>query len=457
MKKAIAVILALVLVLSIPCAYAKSKKMEANVPVWTEETVRQYAMDYIEGKNLDTLWGYYDLQVRRYMPQDSFESILLDLQFLTGKFISLGSYRCFEEEELQLKTHVLHLCMEKMDLDMYFTHKNQEDDWEVMALEFVPAEREETELSMLVEDNIYVAPEMYQDTEITVGTDEYPLGGILTLPLDASVENPVPAVVLVHDDGELDRHMTVGQTALFDDLADLFGDMGIAVIRYDKRTYVYPDAPIDTVEAEVIEDAISAVRYAHQVEEIDSENIYVLGVGFGGYLSSRIAKESDDMTAGIIIVSGFTMSKLEYDWNHLQDTVEEDEKATYKNAVKKLKSMKESKASELTLFGHNGYYYWEMMQFAQTDTIKKLKIPTLIVHSQSDVIVEKADGLTAYQKAIGKSSKFVTYLDVRNLNHYLMNDLSVNEYGLPEYDYPAHLDLVTGREMGNWILTQSEK
>ena len=61
-------------------ALAKSKQMEDNVPVWTEETVKQYVTDYIGGREMSRLWGYYDLQIRRYMPLETYECFLTNLE-----------------------------------------------------------------------------------------------------------------------------------------------------------------------------------------------------------------------------------------------------------------------------------------------------------------------------------------------------------------------------------------
>ena len=142
MKRAIALTLMLTIILAcLPAGSLAAKQMEDGVPVWNEETVRQYALDYIEGKSMSRLWGYYDLQIRRYMPMETYEALLTDLEWMTGAFVELGSYRCFEEPENQLKTHVLHLIMEKQDLDLYFTHKDKEDDWEIMASNSCPRKK----------------------------------------------------------------------------------------------------------------------------------------------------------------------------------------------------------------------------------------------------------------------------------------------------------------------------
>ena len=108
MKRYLALILlAAILIGCMPVsAFAAAKQMNDGVPVWSEETVRQYALDYVEGKSMDRLWGYYDLQIRRYLPQTAFEAFLLDLEFLTGSFESLGS-----NAVTQLHTDNIHISM----------------------------------------------------------------------------------------------------------------------------------------------------------------------------------------------------------------------------------------------------------------------------------------------------------------------------------------------------------
>lgn len=234
MKRFCTLFLACVLLMSVlPVGALAGKQMNDDVPVWTEETVRQYALDYINGLSMDRLWGYYDLQIRRYLPQESYERFLIELEFLTGDFLGLGSYRCFEEDEWQLKTHVLHLCMEKQDVEMYFTHKNQENDWEIMAVEFVLADKEQPVETVHVD---------YTESAVAVGQEPYLLEGTLTMPASASASHPVPVCVLLHDFGAMDRDLTWGNTKLFADIAEQFAEMNIATLRYDKRSYAYPDA-----------------------------------------------------------------------------------------------------------------------------------------------------------------------------------------------------------------------
>ena len=62
------------------------------------------------------------------------------------------------------------------------------------------------------------------------------LPGTLLIPKG---EGPFPAVVLVQGSGPSDRDETIGGLKPFRDLAEGLAERGVAVYRFDKRTYVY--------------------------------------------------------------------------------------------------------------------------------------------------------------------------------------------------------------------------
>ena len=41
---------------------------------------------------------------------------------------------------------------------------------------------------------------------------------------------------------------------------------------------------------------------------------------------------------------------------------------------------------------------------------------------------------------------------IEPLNHILMNDLSTNDQGVPEYQFATTLDRLAGRNLAQWIL-----
>lgn len=457
MKRAIALTLMMTIIFAcLPAVSLAAKQMEDDVPVWTEETVRQYALDYIEGKSMSRLWGYYDLQIRRYMPMETYEAMLTDLEWMTGAFLELGSYRSFEEPENKLKTHVLHLIMEKQDLDMYFTHKDKEDDWEIMALEFVPAEKEALSDGgdMLVGGRATAEPD-YEETDVTVGQAPYVLEGVLTMPKEASEETPVPVCVFVHDFGAFDYDLTMGQTTFFADLADALGKMGVASLRYDSRAYAYPDAQAETVYDEAVEDALAACQLLKDNPLVDQERIVLVGLGFGGMIAPRIVSQSEGAFTAMIILGSTPKTLIEWycaTQPEAYGALGEETQGTIEKMIRKVSSISEEEARALTLFGKNGYYFWEDLHYNAADLIKELKVPTYIGQGRRDPIVSEDDGRIAYADAIGDNMTFMSFKAFRGLNHILMNDLTVNEDGLPEYAVATHIDTQAGRTLAQWVL-----
>lgn len=457
MKRAIALTLMMTIIFAcLPAVSLAAKQMEDDVPVWTEETVRQYALDYIEGKSMSRLWGYYDLQIRRYMPMETYEAMLTDLEWMTGAFLELGSYRSFEEPENKLKTHVLHLIMEKQDLDMYFTHKDKEDDWEIMALEFVPAEKEALSDGgdMLVGGRATAEPD-YEETDVTVGQAPYVLEGVLTMPKEASEETPVPVCVFVHDFGAFDHDLTMGQTTFFADLADALGKMGVASLRYDSRAYAYPDAQAETVYDEAVEDALAACQLLKDNPLVDQERIVLVGLGFGGMIAPRIVSQSEGAFTAMIILGSTPKTLIEWycaTQPEAYGALGEETQETIEKMIRKVSSVSEEEARALTLFGKNGYYFWEDLHYNAVDLIKELKVPTYIGQGRRDPIVSEDDGRIAYADAIGDNMTFMSFKAFRGLNHILMNDLTVNEDGLPEYAVATNIDTQAGRTLAQWVL-----
>lgn len=472
-KQSFAFMIALVLaVVALPIAsIAARPEMDEGVPVWSEETVKDYLLEYMKGDDLDTLWGYYDLQIRRYMPMVTYERMLTEIEWLTGSFIEFGSYRSFEEAELKQKTHVLHMRMEKQDLDVYFTHKNKADDWEVLAVEFVPAEDEAVSdgRNMLVAEEAEPESPVYTEEPVTVGSAPYLLDGILTLPVEASPKSPVPACVLVHGSGPNDMDETVGQTKMFADMAKALAAKGIATLRYDKRTYTYGNTmtseEIDnlTVEEETIQDAIAAGKLLQANQNIDPTRIILMGHSMGGMLAPRIATQGEDLFGGIVMIAGTPKTLLEIMIIQNQDAIakmDEEEQAAYTQQLEPIMEQVEAlakksgeEARQETLFGVNAYYFWEMQQHDPIALLKKLKLPIYIVQGNEDFQVSPENGVEAFEDALGDDRENIDYKIFRGLNHLLMRYTGVAEGKgtVQEYDTPATLDRVAANDIAAWI------
>jgi len=160
----------------------------------------------------------------------------------------------------------------------------------------------------------------YTDYPVIIGEGTgYPLKGILSMP--DHPEEKAPSVVLVHGSGPLNMDSEAFGVAVFRDIAQFLAKNGIAVLRYDKRTFAHGAVLMEqygddlTVWEESIEDAIRAKALLEREEHLDSSRIFVLGHSLGGMLAPRIVSEGD--FAGGIVMAGSPRSLLEiiYDQN----------------------------------------------------------------------------------------------------------------------------------------------
>jgi len=134
-----------------------------------------------------------------------------------------------------------------------------------------------------------------REIEVRIGKAPWELPGTLTLPQG---RGPFPLAVLGHDSGPQDRDETAGPRKPFRDLASGLAARGIAVLRYDKRSWAlriaFEALPRYTVREECLQDAAQAVHLAKSLPMIDPKRIYVLGHGLAGYLLPRLAQAVPD-------------------------------------------------------------------------------------------------------------------------------------------------------------------
>lgn len=149
--------------------------------------------------------------------------------------------------------------------------------------------------------------------EVIIG-GTWPVGGTLSMPAGASATNPVPGVILVHGSGASNRDAAVLENRPFYDIALYLSTNGVAVLRYDKTTYVHGEAILAqygaafTVWEETIESALNAARLLQDDPRIN--HVYMIGLSLGAMLAPRIHNAGGDFD-GLIFMAGTPRTMLE--------------------------------------------------------------------------------------------------------------------------------------------------
>ena len=196
-----------------------------------------------------------------------------------------------------------------------------------------------------------------------------------------------PIVVMVHGSGPLDRDETVMANKTFLDLACQLAEHGISTLRYDKRTMVYPQTPVSTMDDEVILDALAAIRLARTY----NNNVFLLGHSLGAMMAPAIALRADSLLAGIIMMAGPARDLEQVVSEQLDYLLPPDTPDSVRNAT-------------FDQLRTASPHYLQPQQ--QVQTAQQLSLPILILQGERDYQVTMTD-YRLWQQAIGERNGVV--------------------------------------------------
>ena len=315
-----------------------------------------------------------------------------------------------------------------------------------------------------------VLNEGFTDYPIVVGEEtSYPLNGILSMPNNTS--GMVPAVVLVHGSGPQDMDLTIFSNKPFRDIAEHLAANGIAVIRYDKRTFAHGERLLQelggsaTVFHETIEDAILAAEILKADARIDENRVYIAGISMGAMLAPRIHAEGGNF-AGIISLAGSPRSIHAISYRQLMLTIElmEDgeekdnalelsERASYDAAIAEILNLpdEEAKNTPVGIGGVSAYYYKDWDRIPTSDYVETISIPFLIMQGSADFQVFADEDFVAWQELLAgrENAAFKLY---EGLNHLFIQSSgwSITDFQ-EEYSVPGHVDGQVLADIAEWI------
>jgi len=352
---------------------------------------------------------------------------------------------------------VVRCTMERRTLDVLMTF---DADDRIIGLVFAPVDDDERRRPAWRLPP-YALPEAVVERPVVVhGDARFPLDGVLTLPRAAS---SVPAVVLVHPSGAHDGDGSQGAVKPFKDLAWGLATRGMAVLRYDKRTFAHPDglaavARSCTVDDEVVIDALAAVDLVRSVPAVDGRRVFLVGHGLGGTLAPRIAAR-DGRLAGVVLLGAptgapadaivrqcrylFDLDGTRTDEERRRLSAVEDEAAR----VRRLQATDADRA-ECRCFGAWPRYWLSLRDYDGPATAATLDLPILVARGARDFVATEAD-FAAWQKALAGRT------DARFLAYPTCNHLFVEGTGPSspaEYESPGHVAPQVILGVATWIL-----
>ena len=292
--------------------------------------------------------------------------------------------------------------------------------------------------------------EGFTDFPVIVGAEtDFPLRGILSIPDEVS--GSVPAVVLVHGSGPSNMDLEVYGITVFKDIAEYLAKSGIAVLRYDKRTYAHGARFAAlygnnfTVWEETIEDAILAKAFLAQNERVDGDRIYVLGLSLGGMLAPRIVSEGG--FAGAIIMAGSPRSLMDIIIDQNKYFIE----LNTMSAFDRLALYAEVNAARANYFGFPERYILDMDAHPPADLLAATNKPFLIMQGGKDFQVFADVDFVLYKEIAQGRDNFEFQL-YEGLNH-LFVESTMEKPTLDDYVAGSTVDPEPLRDIVAWINT----
>ena len=302
------------------------------------------------------------------------------------------------------------------------------------------------------------------DEKIIIGEGTaYPLNGILSMPEGA--EGQVPAAVLVQGSGSTNMDEKIMANRPFRDLADGLSALGIAVIRYDKRTFIYGRKLIKnksfTVYDETIDDVLKATAMLKADPRIDPGKVFIIGHSMGAMLAPQTDVMGGDF-AGLILMAG-TPRTLEVVLVEQYEDMLPSAKGLNRMIIKKLLGslkkkfsglyeMDDEEAKEIKIMGGaRAYYFKNMGENSVPSYLEKTSKPMLVLHGAKDAQVSVERDFDTYKELLaGRDNvRFKLYPE---LNHLFMT----SAYGTigdlkKEYKIPGHVDNGVINDIAGWI------
>lgn len=313
------------------------------------------------------------------------------------------------------------------------------------------------------------------------------LSGTLTLPTS---KGPFPVVLLIAGSGPIDRDETVFGHKPFLVLADYLTRQGIAVLRFDKRGCGKSTGNYDKATSQDFsDDVLAGIAYIKSRQEVNSNQIGLIGHSEGGIIAPMVAAKSKDV-AFVVLMAGtgvngeeilyeqcaliqravgatedtinqcrkfqeqmFTLVKTEPDPQIAAEQMQEIAK-NYKATLLETQEKVTLEHLERLAARVNTDWFRYYLTFDPSTTLKQVRVPVLVLNGELDLQVSSKQNLLVISKILEESgNKDFTIVELPKLNHFFQTceTGSIAEYAkIEETISPSVLNLIT-----EWVLERT--
>ena len=302
------------------------------------------------------------------------------------------------------------------------------------------------------------------DENVRIPSAGFTLATTLTTP----VEEPRPSsgwptVVLVSPNNAEDRDGTINGTPILGQLALALADQGFLVARYDRRGVGQSGGRQESADVEAhAEDARAVVRFLDDRDDVDEEQVSLLGYAEGGWTAMLAAARERRIDQLVLLGTPASTGP---------ELIMEQQRAALENLgtpdSERSEQIDLQQRINAAVLGNGSWdnipprlrrraetiWYRSFLQFDVAGTVRRTRQPILILHGDENrqIAVEHADRLLLLARQRRRNPPAEKII-LEGLDHAFMDDDSL-EYGeLQE----ASISLELPTALGNWLRTNQD-
>ncbi|USN96921.1 MAG: alpha/beta fold hydrolase [Candidatus Nomurabacteria bacterium] len=242
------------------------------------------------------------------------------------------------------------------------------------------------------------------ERQIEFTSDNYKLAGTFVTPDESK---PLPAVLMLPGSGQTDRDDNAKKLAInvFPQVAEAMSSIGVASLRYDKRGVGESEGDYWRSDLDDrIADAGAAIEWLKAQDDVDSDNVYVLGHSEGALVATSLAAGRAAVAGAILLAGSAKTGEETLIWQGEQivgsltgfskwlvDHLHIDAKKKQQQAIDKIKKSTKDTYKVQFIQRINAKWMRELLAYEPEQDLAKINVPVLAITGSKDIQVDPAD------------------------------------------------------------------